>query len=145
MIDGYYYLHENKSLIYKRELGDTAADIRESPFAIAMWSLDPTDRECCWSILIEALALGANRNRILDLSSKWSCDNNDAVVYANRVGAVLTKDGDQFCATRKDFVNLQESPAGFGDTALEALAGLCHELGFIGGKMWNKTFKDLLQ
>jgi len=37
MIEGYYYLHMNGDLIYKRETGDTAADIRESDFAVAMW------------------------------------------------------------------------------------------------------------
>jgi hypothetical protein len=35
MIEGWYYLHTNGDLIYKRELGETAADIRESSFARA--------------------------------------------------------------------------------------------------------------
>ena len=34
------------------------------------------------------------------------------------------QDGTQRCAVRPDFVNLQESPAGFGDTDAEALAAL---------------------
>ena len=33
MEQGWYYLHTNGDLIYKRELGGTAADIRESDFA----------------------------------------------------------------------------------------------------------------
>ena len=33
-------------------------------------------------------------------------------------------DGNAFCATHLDFVNLQESPAGFGDTREEAIANL---------------------
>ena len=32
--------------------------------------------------------------------------------------------GDQHCATRPDFVNLQESPAGFGNTEEEAIRDL---------------------
>lgn len=36
----------------------------------------------------------------------------------------FSQDGDQRCATRPDFVNLQESHAGFGDTDEEALANL---------------------
>jgi hypothetical protein len=34
------------------------------------------------------------------------------------------KDGDQWCAVRKGFVNLQESPAGFGSSQGDALADL---------------------
>ena len=60
MIQGWYYLHTNGSLIYKRELGRTAADIRESDFARGLWPLDPSDREGAWRIVIEGLAAGAN-------------------------------------------------------------------------------------
>lgn len=34
------------------------------------------------------------------------------------------KDGDKWCCVNADFVNLQESPAGFGDTFDEALSDL---------------------
>lgn len=37
------------------------------------------------------------------------------------------KDGDQWCCVHADFVNLQESPAGFGDTMDAALAALVRE------------------
>lgn len=33
-------------------------------------------------------------------------------------------DGNQFCAVMPEFINLQESPAGFGDTAEQARAAL---------------------
>ncbi len=36
----------------------------------------------------------------------------------------LTMDGNQWCATLPDFINLQESPAGFGDTQDGAIANL---------------------
>lgn len=36
-------------------------------------------------------------------------------------------DGDKFCAVKPDFVNLQESPAGFGDTKNEAIKNLERE------------------
>jgi hypothetical protein len=36
-------------------------------------------------------------------------------------------DGDSWCATYWDFYNLQDSPAGFGDTELEALNNLIAE------------------
>lgn len=40
MIEGWYYLHTNGQLIYKQELGETAADIRESSFAVMLWSFE---------------------------------------------------------------------------------------------------------
>lgn len=145
MNEGWYYLHINGSLIYKRELGDgTAADIRESDFARAMWPFDPSEREGAWRILVEALALGADRAQLMELASKWGCDDEDATHYAERVEVVLSQDGNQKCATRKDFVDLQESPAGFGDTYLDAMAELCKLLGFRSSKMWGAGFADLL-
>ena len=70
-LEGWYYLHTNGSLIYKRELGETAADIRESDFARAMWPMDPTDRAGAWNVLVEALALGADAARVKELAAKW--------------------------------------------------------------------------
>jgi hypothetical protein len=43
-------------------------------------------------------------------------------------GRQVFKDGDKFCAVENDFVNLQESPAGFGDTPEEALKVLDAEI-----------------
>lgn len=145
MIIGYYYLHTNGELIYKRDLDGTVADIRESDFARGLWSFDPENREWAWNICIEALAAGANKNRITDLENNWQLDNNDAEIYAKRVGVVLVLDGNQWCAHRKDFINLQESPAGFGLTKLEAMAELCKALGYKPSKMWGAQFTDLLK
>jgi hypothetical protein len=144
MIEGYYYLHTNGDLIYKRELGGTAADIRESPFAKAMWPIDPTDRKNAWDILVEAWAAGGRQSRIQELADKWDCNNLDAEHYAEVVGCKIFLDGNAWCATRRDFVNLQESPAGFGHNALEAMAELVKELGYKPSKMWGAKFSDLL-
>lgn len=57
----------------------------------------------------------------------------------------LSMDGTAFCATGPGFTNLQESPAGFGETALEAMAYLAKAMNLGGGKMWRQTFKDLLK
>ena len=40
---------------------------------------------------------------------------------------ILKMDGNQWCATYDDFINLQESPAGFGDTQDEAILNLIKE------------------
>lgn len=145
MEKGWYYLHTNGDLVYKRELGETAADLRESDFVKMFWRFDPLDRECAWNILIESLSLGAKIERVTELAQKWMCNNEDADRYATRVGCALSVDGNQYMATRTDFDNLQESPAGFGDTKLEAMADLCQALGaFRPQKTWGMTFRQLL-
>lgn len=144
MIEGYYYLHANGDLIYKRSLDGIEADFRESDLVRAFWPLDPTNREMAWSTLVEAGALGATAARIQDLAAKWQVDDGDAPMYAERVGCLLSRDGNEWCATRKDFINIQESPVGFGRTALDALSNLAKALGYRAQKMWGETFKDLL-
>jgi len=142
-ITGWYYHHTNNSLIYKPD-PEASTGIRESDFATTMWPWDGT-RPTAWRILVEALSLGVEKERILELASDWKCDDADAVKYAEYAGIKLNKDGNMKTASRKDFINLHDCPMGFGETYLEAMAGLCKELGFKGGKMWNATFEDLLK
>jgi len=69
-MEGWYYLHTNGELIFKRELdGNTAADISESPFARAMWPVDPSNRENAWTLLVEALA--GKRRKSTVMLRKW--------------------------------------------------------------------------
>lgn len=144
MLTGYYYLHKNGELIYKRELGDTAADLRESDLVVNFWGVDPQDRMCCWRILVESLSSGANKKQVMELAAKWGCDDSDAKIYAEYIECKLGEDGNQKTATRTDFTNIQESPIGFGDTYLEAMAALCKDLGYTGGKTWPSNFGILL-
>jgi hypothetical protein len=97
-----------------------------------------------WNILVEGMALGAAAARVHELADKWACDDTDADNYANRLGIGLDHDGNQWCATGPYFENLQESPAGFGDTKLDAMAGLAKDMQIRAGKMWRTTFKDML-
>ena len=144
-IIGWYYLHTNGELIYKREIDGTAADIRESPFAIGLWPMDPEDRAGAWQICVEGLAAGANKERVLNLASLWECDENDAPNYASFLGCSIYMDGNKWCAVGPKFRNLQEDHAGFGNTPVEAFAELCRALGFRPSKMWGHTFKSLLE
>ena len=144
-MNGLYYLHMNGDLIYERDLPGMAADIRDSDLAKALWFFDPSDRASAWQILVEARAIGANKDRIDELAQKWGCDDKDAEHYADYLNVGLQLDGNSWCATPEWFVNLQESPAGFGDTCLEAFADLAKNLGYKGGKMWYYTFKTLLK
>lgn len=143
-IKGWYYLHQNGDLIYKPS-PDAIVDIRDSDFAVCSWPIDATDRKTAWEILVEAAALGARESRISELAEKWGCNDQDADMFASVVGVVLKVDGNQWCAHRFDFVNLQESFAGFGDSKLLAMADLAKHLGIRGGHMWRSTFSDLIK
>lgn len=140
---GWYYLHQNGALIYKPG-ADSCADIRDSDLALGLWPMDPTDRAGAWRIVVEAGAAGANPERVTNLAKGWGCTDADAQHYAGHIGARLFMDGNAWCATRADFENLQESPSGFGDTALAALTALAKELGYRPSKMWGASFEQLV-
>lgn len=141
-IQGWYYLHENKELIYKPN-PDAITGIRESDLCHSAWTWDGT-RQSAWAILVESLSLGAKKERIDELAKTWGCDDKDAISYAQWLGIELGEDGSSKFARCQDFINLQESPCGFGDIYLEAMSDLAKQLGYVGGTMWNATFKDLI-
>lgn len=147
-IEGYYYLHQNGDLIYKRALDGTAADLRESDLVRAFWPVDPSDRLGAWTILVEAWVAGASGARIQELASKWGCTNDDAMVYAERVGICVQIDDpsrpDDWFAVLPSFVNIQESPSGWGPTALEAIAELAKEIGYTPQKTWGESFAQIV-
>lgn len=115
---GYYYLHTDGNLIWTKFEPD------RSDFVKAIWPCDTSNRAHAWIIAIEGLALGANKARIMELKVKWGLTDEDAHEFVKYLeGRIrLFRDGDAWCVTATDFINLQETPAGFGDTALEALA-----------------------
>lgn len=119
--DGYYYLHTNGALIHKRFRPED-----DSPFVRRIWPSHVGDRANAWLIAIEAKAMGANPARIKELAIKWGLTDEDAQQFIKHSDGQfrLFRDGDKWCATFADFINLQESHAGFGDTALEAFAEL---------------------
>ena len=142
--NGWYYLHQNGDLIYKPS-PDAIVDIRDSDFAVCSWPIDISSRKSAWELLVEASALGAKESRISELADKWSCTNDDADMFAKVIGVELKLDGNAWCAHRKDFIDLQPSPAGFGDDKLSAMSALAKELGISGGHMWRSTFADLVK
>ncbi len=54
-------------------------------------------------------------------------DQEPATEEIETVTIFIKKDGDDFCATLDDFLDLQQSPAGFGDTKVEAIIKLMAE------------------
>ena len=115
---GWYYLHINGDLIWKKFQPDPSDFVRK------IWPFDPGNRVHAWIVVVEAKALDADPKRIEELITKWDLSNDDAREFANRVGLKVYLDGDSWCATFADFVDLQESQAGFGDRAVDALADL---------------------
>lgn len=122
---GYYYLHTNGALIYKRFEPED-----DSPFVRRVWAFDTRNRAHAWLIVIEAKAMGADPERIEELAIKWGLTDEDAQEFVKNAiheGVEQFKlflDGDTWCAAFHDFANIQESQCGFGGTALEAFAEL---------------------
>lgn len=80
MDNHWYYLHTNGALIHKRT--DPGAD--GSDFVRRVWRLDTSNRETAWTLLLEALALGARTNRVAELAEKWGCDSRDLTEFVLR-------------------------------------------------------------
>ena len=85
-MSGYYYLHENGSLIYKPSIAvESDPDYFKSPFVKKYWKLEETDRGNAWVIILEALALGANIDRVKELLAKWSMSFEDSIKMITRI------------------------------------------------------------
>jgi hypothetical protein len=143
--DGYYYLHSNGELIYKAGHYTSIQDFMESDLVVAYWPVDTEDRETAWTVVVEALAAGANLSRVIEVADRLGCTDEDAHEFADRASVKLFKDGEMWCATRDDFVDLGESPAGFGHQAFEAFADLAKTLGFRSSKGgFGRTFAQVV-
>jgi len=60
----------------------------------------------------------------LDVEAKADRNEGSGWFHLQPLDYCIRKDGDQFCATYGDFINLQESIAGFGETPLDAFDAL---------------------
>lgn len=76
----YYYLHTNGDLIGKNPVVvDSDASYFDSPFVKKVWNIDTEERGDCWTLILEALASGANISRVKELAEKWNCDKADSI------------------------------------------------------------------
>ena len=87
------------------------------------------------SLAIENLESSENATKATSLVSNFLSNLNDYISHINELNDEydrdeyrIFKDGSAWCATRGGFVNLQESPAGFGETPSDALNELQMEL-----------------
>ena len=145
VINGWYYLHENKELVYNKNVVGIQNDFIDSNLVKAFWPVDARERHTAWCVLVEGLAGGASKERVKYLANSWKCDDEDAKRYAEYLGILISLDGKAWCATRKDFIDQMQSPVGFGSTALEAMSDLCKALGFQLTKVWGRSFEDLVR
>lgn len=144
-IDGYMLLYKKDGHLGYQKGSEYVADYREDDEVKMLWPIILSDRYSVWRCLVEAKAIGASNERINELAEKWACTDDDAQKFADCLGLQRSLDGNAWCATRADFNDLQTSPAGFGETCLEAIAGLLKELNFAPCKTWGHTIKDLCQ
>jgi len=82
----YYYLHTNGNLIGKNPtVVDSDDSYFDSDFVKRVWKIDTEDRSSCWTLLLEALALGARIERVKELVEKWNCDKADSIEMLRRL------------------------------------------------------------
>ena len=85
-MEWYYYLHTNGDLIGKNPyVVDSDPSYFDSDFVKRTWKIDTEDRESCWTLLLEALALGTRISRIKELAKKWNCDKADSIEMLRRI------------------------------------------------------------
>ena len=85
----YYYLHTNGSLIHKLSYPTGSEFVRQ------IWVIDITDRGDAWRLILESLALGANKSRVKELIDLWKCDLMDLIhcLTHNQNPSQLERDG----------------------------------------------------
>lgn len=74
----YYYLHTNGDLINKHPVVvENDPQYFDSPFVKKYWLINTENRLDAWILILEALALGCQINRIKDLTEKWKLTFED--------------------------------------------------------------------
>lgn len=117
MIAGYYYLHANGAVLFRRAAPGLVSDFENSDFVKCWWPCEPSDRRGAWRILIEATARGADAESVARLARTWHCDDKDAAQYCQREGIDLTEQAGEYVATL-------DGGQGRGEHALTALVAL---------------------
>lgn len=59
---------------------------------VKAWTIDGDDRFDFWKVVVEAQALGANPERIDELTRKWDLTDEDGRLFADRMGIVTYQD-----------------------------------------------------
>lgn len=81
MIDGWYYLHKNGDLIYKKYKFKPEFD---SSFVKGIWPIDIQNRATLWTMLLESAYRGARKERLQEIMQKNNCTVEDCIEYILR-------------------------------------------------------------
>jgi len=85
-MEWYYYLHTNGDLIGKNPVVvDSDASYFDSDFVKKVWKIDTDERDTLWTLILEALALGARVSRVKELAEKNKCDKADSIEMLQRM------------------------------------------------------------
>jgi len=75
-----YYLHQNGDLIGKNPIVEARdASYFDSPFVKKVWWIDTVKRETLWTMMLEALTMGAKVDRVREIAEKNKCDKGDSI------------------------------------------------------------------
>jgi len=82
----YYYLHTNGDLIGKNPVVvDSDSSYFDSDFVKKVWKIETDERPTLWTMMLEALALGARVSRVKELAEKNKCDKADSIEMLVRI------------------------------------------------------------
>lgn len=144
MLTGHFFLNTDGDVFYKSIISSEALKpYYDNPYIRAIWAFDPADPRKSANILVEALAAGADRNRVFELAKRWGRTDETMRQYAEGLDLIVEMDENAWCVKRKDFECLATDPAGFGHTVLEALAELAVQLGYEARKENIIPFEEL--
>lgn len=118
----WYYLEKDGGLHWSHTpLNPCSPNIR------GQWHVDLTNRFSAWHMVIEALALGADLQRINQLQGRWHLTDADAHHYLD----TLARAGSNVNLTTGTIARAKQGEhVGYGPTALHALANLLREQRF---------------
>jgi len=82
----YYYLHTNGNLIYRNPaVVDSDPDYFDSPFVKKVWKINAENREDAWTMILEALVLGARIESVQNLAGIWKLTFEDSIEMIQRI------------------------------------------------------------
>lgn len=128
---GFYYLHTEGALIFKRFDEQRERDLIESPFVSCYWPFDSGNRAHAWQIVICATVAGVHPDRVRVLREMWGCAEEDADKFAEYLGITLGEDQGMMRAVRLATPMSDEKViVGSGKTKFEALVDLAKAVGW---------------
>lgn len=94
---GYYYLHVNGNLIWKRYIDDKQEEeIYNSDLVKKFWTIRENERESLWAVAIEAYCWGneVTAPQVEEFSIKHNLSNLDGEFFAERAGMYVAQSSD---------------------------------------------------